>query len=267
MYEIPKVKDVFPVQDSIFTNISYDFGITKADLDVMFFSDFGLKSISPIVVSILGDNDELTSEQLSILGRMMLAKYQNRWDRLKAVEQKEYDPIHNYLDEYSESSDYEDSENGSKSSSGHTDDSSTNSNTTTRTDNLSESNAIHSESSGTNSSENGYFGFNSASSTGVDDSSGSEGSESDESSTKLNTGTQTSSDSESLRRRIDNTASESNTVSGSGNKSREGYHRGNIGNISTQKLLKEEIDLWKWNFMDEILHDARDFLTIRVYSL
>ena len=322
-YEIPKVKDVFPVQDSIFSKIVYDFGISTSDLDIMFFSDFGLKTISPIVSSVIGESSYLTNEQLTILGRMLLSKYKNRWDHLKAVCNQQYDPIHNYLDEFQETIGYEDEESASKSSSGNTSDSSTNTNTTTRTDNLSESvnsastrtdnleesssnsstrtdnlsesTTIHSESTGSNDSATGYYGLNSATSTGVDDTSGNESSESDESNTKLNTGTQsisesstitntgtqgtsdestktntgtqTTSDNESLIRRVESTSSESNSVTGSGSKEREGYHRGNIGNISTQKLLKEEIELWKWNFVDEVLHDARDFLTIRVYSL
>ena len=43
-------------------------------------------------------------------------------------------------------------------------------------------------------------------------------------------------------------------------------HLGNIGNITTQQLINEEIKLWRWNFIQELLNDVKDFLTIPVYD-
>lgn len=42
--------------------------------------------------------------------------------------------------------------------------------------------------------------------------------------------------------------------------------KGNIGNITTQKMLNEEIELWKWNFVHQILSDVKKTLTLSVYS-
>ena len=46
---------------------------------------------------------------------------------------------------------------------------------------------------------------------------------------------------------------------------RSGRHFGNIGNITSQKMIGEEIDLWKWNYMREVLNDVKEFCTLPVY--
>ena len=55
------------------------------------------------------------------------------------------------------------------------------------------------------------------------------------------------------------------TSDGSESTSRSGRHFGNIGNLTSQKQLKEEIELWKWNFVNEILEDAKQLLCLEVY--
>ena len=49
------------------------------------------------------------------------------------------------------------------------------------------------------------------------------------------------------------------------NKSRDGSHFGNIGNLTSQKQILEEINLWKWNYVKEILSDVKEFCTLPVY--
>ena len=41
---------------------------------------------------------------------------------------------------------------------------------------------------------------------------------------------------------------------------------GNIGNITSQKMLKEEIDLWQWTYIKQILDDTKELLTLSIYS-
>lgn len=43
-------------------------------------------------------------------------------------------------------------------------------------------------------------------------------------------------------------------------------HSGNIGNISPQDLLLQEIELWRWNFIYEVMDDVKQFLTIPLYA-
>lgn len=47
--------------------------------------------------------------------------------------------------------------------------------------------------------------------------------------------------------------------------SRDYEHIGNIGNHTSQRLINEEIELWRWNFVEEILEDVKEFTTIPVY--
>ena len=48
-------------------------------------------------------------------------------------------------------------------------------------------------------------------------------------------------------------------------KNRSGRHFGNIGNLTSQKQILEEIELWKWNYVQEILNDVKEFCTLPVY--
>lgn len=49
------------------------------------------------------------------------------------------------------------------------------------------------------------------------------------------------------------------------NRDRSGRHIGNIGNLTSQKQLKEEIELWKWNYVATILNDVKEFCCLPVY--
>ena len=48
-------------------------------------------------------------------------------------------------------------------------------------------------------------------------------------------------------------------------RNRLGRHFGNIGNLTSQKQILEEINLWKWNYMNTILEDVKEFCTLPVY--
>lgn len=169
---------------------------------------------------------------------------------------------------------------------------------TTRTDNLSEST--------TSSGENNLFGFNSVDAVGADTNAsnntrtntGTVNNVEEDSGTiadtKSNTGTQrtdrtntgtvgnsTSSSHEKVRygglthatddsqngtgsKRI--TGTESNESTSERTKVREFSHLGNIGNLTSQQLINQEIELWRWNFIQQVLNDVKDFLTLPLYD-
>ena len=54
-------------------------------------------------------------------------------------------------------------------------------------------------------------------------------------------------------------------INNSSDRTRTYTHEGNIGNLTTQQLMKQEIELWQWNFIQQVLEDLRDFLTIPIY--
>ena len=265
-HEIPKVMDIFPMTNGIFSKIDYDFGdMTNAYIDTLFITDFGLKRVAPLVSTILGQDTELSSEKLTLLGDMMLKYYKNKWDRSKAILEADYDPLHNYLDEYQEHRDEVKDEENLRTRNLSTSDTSTNSSSNTRTDNLSESRSGTDNSTTTESGANNRYGLNSVDPAGVTTDSNSVTVQDTTSNSRTNTGTQTNAGSENLSRTIGETGTESKALDANNDYDIEGYHKGNIGNISTQKLIKEELELWRWNFIQDVLHDARDFLTLPLY--
>lgn len=83
--------------------------------------------------------------------------------------------------------------------------------------------------------------------------------------TTTNTGTQGISGSEATtgtnRRDLDTEEGETTEDA----RNRSGKHTGNIGNLTSQKQILEEIELWKWNYVEQILDDAKEFLSLPIY--
>ena len=261
----PKVKNVFPATNGLFSHSPYSFPMDPGQLDLLFYTDFGLKTIAPLVDSLLAGDESLSEAKLTLLGTMLVNKYKNKWDRDKAVAESEYDPMHNYLDEYHEEGEASEDETATKHETDEWNETIDTDNTSTRTDNLTEgdSGSYSNSDSGTNAQNR--YGLNSNTAVPVTSGSDAITSSGTNSNTRTNTGTQTMRDVRDEERDISDTHDARNTRYNDKSHEKTGYHRGNIGNISTQKLLLEEIELWRWNFADEILRDARDFLTLPIY--
>lgn len=264
---IPLVKEVFPLTGGIFYRMDYDFGMSNADIDVLFYTNYGLKSIAPLPEHLLGSKTTLSSEDLNVLARMILAKYKNKWDRDMALLEAEYDPIHNYLDEYEEHRDEDRNEDRLRTRNLLTGDTSANTFSNTRTDNLQENVTTTDDSTTTESGHDDRYGFNSANEVGVTVDGTTTTVDEDGSRTKRNSGTQTNASTENLTRTISETGTDKNEWDTENDYDKEGYHKGNIGNISTQKLINEELELWRWNIIEEALNDVRDFCTLPLYIL
>lgn len=272
MMKKPKLKDCLPLVNGIWYYIDYQFpeifDIDSSQLDVVFMSNWSMRTAAPILKLIHSDEDTtmLTSLELVQLASVINGMYKHKWDKLMAVAQKEYDPIYNYHDHLVEEIEYGEEVDRTKSGS--------NSNSNTRTDNLSEvvadARSIEEErdlaSTGDTASQNNIYGFNSSSAVGESNSSG------DNSGTE--SGTVTTSHSGNMT--TTNTGTQANSGSGtysetggddtSGTRNREYTKTGNIGNISTQKLLNEEIDLWKYNFLCEMMRDVANFVSLPIYE-
>lgn len=79
--------------------------VTKTSLDLLFGANYAKKNPSPIVETIQGDDDGvLDNEKLSLLASVILEVYKPKWDKLGEIYDIEYDPIHNYLDEWEDTS-------------------------------------------------------------------------------------------------------------------------------------------------------------------
>lgn len=239
-----KIKDCLPLVNGIWSKIDYEFpeifDIDASQLDIIFLSNWSMRTVAPIInlIHTSTDSDMLTDEELTSLASIVKGVYKHRWDKLMAVAEMEYDPIHNYHDHLVESIEYSEDVDGSKSASGTT------SKNDTETHNMNNSGSV--------SNQDNIYGFNSSTAVGEGNNSGSN--------SNLESGTITDVQS--------GTSSNSETSSNdtAGERSREYTKTGNIGNISTQKLLNEEIDLWKYNFIHEMMRDVANFVSLPIYE-
>ena len=343
-HKIPKIKDVLPIVNGIFGHLDYTFkyGISKQHLDFLLLSKIGQRVPSPVIDVLHEQNDEeldkmLSSSELDTLAAIMLMQYKQKWDKLGEIYDIDYDPIHNYLDQWEDQNDGTSERNRTEgvdrvdtlnttvtSSSTRTDNLSevsrltgtdtktqTNNTTSTETRNLTNGNirTLDTEEDqtgtvtnvGNDDNTNQLWGFNSGTAvnsdanhetngntetrnlstgnTGTITDAGSEGGSKEiadtgtittatqygKTDTRTNTGTQGQAGNEATtgtnRRDLDTTETEGTEDS----RSRSGVHSGNIGNLTSQKQILEEIELWKWNYVEQILDDAKDFLSLSVY--
>lgn len=373
--KFPRLKDCLSMTNGVFHFMNYTFRneISKDQLDYLLMTDAAQRNPSPVIDLIYDEAEDetgerkLTSEELTKLAALMLAVYKPRWDKLGDIYDVQYDPIHNYLDEWEDESDGEhederrldsdrvdtpdltetrnltrtdnlvqEESRDLETSNTRTldyDEELTHGKTDTRTDNYSvatnygkadtkittnETNVRTGSQtdSGTTGNTDQVMAFNSSAWKDTDKSSGTSGNtttynnvtdtkngtvtdtlsgtdtethtgtethamsgkdttehsgtisdsgEEDGSITTTNTGTQ--SDSGTVETTGTNTRAldETETTDGSDHRERSGRHFGNIGNLTSQKMLNEEIELWKWNYVRSILDDAINFLTLDVY--
>jgi len=335
--ERPRIKDCLPLVNGLWNSIDYDFpeqfDLVSSQLDVIFLSNWSQRYAAPILEVIHDDSSGtpmLTNQELGSLADIIKGMYKHKWDKLMAVAVAEYDPIHNYADILTETIEYSEEGESSKTANG--------TNANTRTDDLTETatdgrqvqetkNLTNTETdarqiqdtknltetqtdlrgaletrnlanSASNSSADGIYGFNSSTAVGDTNTSGNNsgtetgtiGTQNSGTLTTENTGTDTQVHSGNVTTTDTGTdttvhsgnlttvntgtqqnygsvsSSESADDEKTGTRSREYTKTGNIGNISTQKLLKEEIDLWKYNFICEIMRDVANFVSLPIYE-
>ena len=88
-----------------------------------------------------------------------------------------------------------------------------------------------------------------------------------------NTGTTTTTNTGTQNNTLSNTNEVQESSSGSiiTNKDNQGISTrvytkfGNIGNIATQDLIKKEIELWQYNFINQMLKDVAELITLPIY--
>lgn len=107
MKKAQKIKKIFPKTNGLFNHMNFTFmtGVSKNSLDLMFLANYGERNPSPIVEGVQSTRDAvLTNEDLTALATVIVEMYSNRWTKLGAIYGIQYDPIHNYLDEWEDTS-------------------------------------------------------------------------------------------------------------------------------------------------------------------
>jgi len=201
----------------------------------------GDKIISPIVEKMLGENEKLTSANITTLAQIAYNLFGDNWARLWAVNTSEYNPIENYdLTEQSTDTTVD-----------------TFGKTNTRTDNLTHG-KTGTDTQTPNLSETtqrNVYGFNDA---------GSGEGQPSEKVTTTNTGTN------QLGYNTQETDTGTQTSADTGHNDRANQHNltrhGNIGVTTTQQMLQSEIELWKWDYFNRVVFpDIDRVLTISTY--
>lgn len=59
---------------------------------------------------------------------------------------------------------------------------------------------------------------------------------------------------------------ENSTVSAALDRAKKTIHKGNLGNVAPQDLIRKEIELWRWNFINEVMEDIKSFISLAVYD-
>lgn len=264
---------------NLFSYINYDFseiGVTNAALDFYFISKYSNRWCSP-VLDLLIEDDEISTQNLTVLGSYINQLYKNKWDRLSALLLTEYDPIHNFLDQIEESiTDTDDKTvvlDSDKTSGNTRTDNTTRTDDLTRTDNLTREDDLEqtTSTSVSKAGENSLYGFNSDDAVPSDENSNThslsetvtnEGTV-ENTGTVKNTGTvrNTGTVTDAGTATVDNTE----TTDRDYTRERTVTHTGNIGNIATQDLLQKEVDFWQWNFIIQVLSDVADVITLPSY--
>lgn len=208
----------------------YDFD--TSDLDLYFITTYGERWSSPFL-SYFDGPDGITDANLHRVASTIYRMYKSQWEHLYKANQAEYNPIHNTDVEEKEIINKVGNENSVEG------------NTTSATTATSGA----SDTSGGSTMTNDIAGFNSSSY--VND-------------TK-NVGTNNA---DTAARSSNNAGSD--TESSSIKNYTDDHERilkkaGNIGIQTSAQLIGSEVDLWKWNFIKDVMRDICDTIALSIY--
>lgn len=198
----------------------------------------GNKYISPLVNNMKNADGELTSVERTRLAMIIFNKFKEKWDKLYATLELEYNPIENYR--MTEDERTVDDVNITDSYVRDRDVSGTNTGTAV--------NAL----SDTDTITNQVYGFDNGEPTNKD--------KSVDSTSSINTLTNNLANTESEDINDSNAHNEDNI------KARTLTRSGNIGVTTSQQMIESERNLWMWNFYEQIFKDIDSVLTLKIYN-
>lgn len=260
------VKEVFPREYSIFTHIDYNFiAATKIELDLLFYTTYGERPISPLVSSIMV-GPTLSSNDIHILGKLLTTKYAMKWSKLERLNNTQYDPIYNYSDEMTEqltdtritnelAHSFDENQNDVTDTINNT-----KNNDVTRSENSTSSENLD------NSSNKSVYSFNSSTPSPTNVTEGADKNSYNGETSITNKEVETNETSKTTAESGHRNSTRDSNIRDDNTLSRTVKHKGNIGNHTTQRLINEEIELRnKFDLVQIFLQDAKDLLTLPIY--
>lgn len=249
-----KLIDVFPnyyIGDGIFDALctidsdgDFPWLTFSGVLDIEYIGNHsGEKTVGPLIDRFIKMNRNadqenpytLTTAQKTSLANILKVKFGNKWKRLYAVEQAEYEPIENYRLEELETPDITRKHSVS-------DDYIKTNERKTKTD----FDVIT-----TSNTDASTYGFNSNSPVPTSEASGD--------STVRTIG-------EANNNVVTDTETQTGYTQTTETGTRTLTRSGNIGVTTSQQMLESEIALWQWNFIESVYADIDTILTIQIYD-
>lgn len=240
-----KVIDYFPDylnSDSLFAKMPQLGAPWSADvgenMDVAYFTMYsGIKNPSGFLE--LNSTDSVANSE--VIAKVLYSMYGINWKRLWEAFTSEYNPIDNYNIKETVIR-------------GETDDRSIDKDTTRDITDNGEDTTTTSENDSQNSTRNDYtYGFNSTEQTptGV--------------ATEVTSNNISGTDKTVSSDTTNEVGTEKTTDKSYINENIERSRAGNVGQNSYQELLKQEFELWKWNFFTAVFDDADKFLALSIH--
>ena len=245
--------------------------ISSSTLNDLFFSEYGDKYTSIIVDIIYKTNQldgVLSEEGRRRLSQYLYDKYKLNWNRKYRLLKLEYDPLHNY--------NYHESESMSKTGVVTKDETVEKTNTDKSVGTNSESINISKDDTvtrtdvndGSSTTNNAIWAFNSGESVSTDSNTGTNTVNSSSDGNIKTTEEHTNSSEHDNTDTFSGNENTQSTVNDDVDSNRELSVEGFNGrNITYQDLIRNEIEIWKWNFFDDMFCDIANVITIPIYNM
>lgn len=260
----------YPTDGGVFSpmsNAPWADTMSGTNLDILYLDGHsGERYCSNFINHRLNDSDVLSSDNRTLISNILWEMFGIQWTRLWAtMKPSEYNPLTNYQMQET----MEGTENSKRTPDLTRGDTGTVQTTgqDKRTPNLTRNGTgtVNDNGSSTNTNQNGIWGFNSSTSVPSDMSDGTATNEN----TTTRDLTETETGTDTTERTNTDTYNRSYTETGTdttaGTSSRKLTRTGNIGTNTFQNLLKQERDIWMYNFFEQVFKDVDSVLTIPIY--
>lgn len=214
-------------------------------LDIMYYAHSGNKIVSPLVNDFITasaqDDKSLTQTYRNTLARLVVVKYNDKWTRLWALGDEEYNPL--YSDQVTETETIQGQHSKSGTDTGTVVTDHDRTDTGTLTD------------QGTNSDQDNIYGFNSSSAVGANTNSG----------TDNNTETRNLASTDDITETRNLADSETGTESSTRTLTKTGRNGSMVSGTRVQDLITAEREVLQWNFWNVVFADIDEILALDIY--
>ena len=271
--------------DGILSDLS-DFGVpwnedvTNGDisttfLDMGYYTRSAHKIVAPFILDIAGITNPyetptpLTTEQRTKIAGIIYNIFHRKWDRIWDLSLVEYNPISNYDMTETESIgvDIHDVRSNTGTITNVTDDTLRETGTVTNVIDTDTSQTGTVSDSGTNSVDNDIFGFNSSTAVGSNSSDGSVSNTRTDNLHGTDDTTDTRTDNLTKDRDISDTETRNiyDNLTGDRDTQRTLNRSGNIGVTTSQQMVRDELEVWQWNFFQTVFEDIDSICCLEIY--